>query len=140
MERRIHLFIRFMKDFFSNLCFHLPFFFCSLLSPLLTLLTLSEMKIAGLFKQTVEMAQVPGAELHPKDRAIIERAAEARERLADRLHDIRVKDPGTERERGTFLFVDFFRAIYICSQWLFVRLFVCSFLFVCLFLANKLIV
>lgn len=52
------------------------------------------MKIAGLFKQTIEMAQVPGAELHPKDRAIIDRAEEARQRLAHRLHDIRVKDPG----------------------------------------------
>lgn len=52
-----------------------------------------EMKIAGLFKQTIEMAQVPGAELHPKDRAIIDRAEEARRRLAHRLHDIRMKDP-----------------------------------------------
>jgi hypothetical protein len=52
------------------------------------------MKVAGLFKQTIEMAQVPGAELHPKDVAIIQKAEDARRRLAERLHDIRTKDPG----------------------------------------------
>jgi hypothetical protein len=75
----------------KKLCELFPLFVLFSISPLIFS---REMKIAGLFKQTVDLAQMPGAELHPKDIIIREKAQEARARLADRLHDLRMKDPG----------------------------------------------
>jgi hypothetical protein len=37
-----------------------------------------ELKVAGLFKQVIELSELPGAELHPKDVLIRQKAEEAK--------------------------------------------------------------
>jgi ribosomal protein S18 len=63
-----------------------------------------ELKVAGLFKQVIELSELPGAELHPKDVLIRQKAQEARGRLAERLHDMRLKDPERFSEIYSLLF------------------------------------
>jgi len=52
-----------------------------------------EDRIAGLFKQTIQLSHLNAANLHPKDVLIQKQAEEARKRLGDRLADMKHSDP-----------------------------------------------
>jgi ribosomal protein S18 len=66
-----------------------------------------ELKVAGLFKQVIELSELPGAELHPKDVLIRQKAEEARTRITERLHDMRLKDPERFADIYSMLFSNF---------------------------------
>jgi len=63
-----------------------------------------EARVAGLFKQTMDLARVPGAALHPDDQKLQAEAVHARERLANKLFELRYHNPEKFNKLYDFLF------------------------------------